>query len=84
MWGSKAHEFALVSWQSDLNPIWGQKIEGLVAKFENISCIEWPFLRAGLQLKLKGSAKLLEINRFPVYNFSMIQKLYRGYLAPFR
>ena len=36
MWGSKAHEFALVSWQSDLNPIWGQKIEGLVANFENI------------------------------------------------
>ena len=36
MWGSKAHDFVLIPWQSDLNPIWGQKIEGLVANFENI------------------------------------------------
>ena len=76
MWGSKAHEFALVSWQSDLNPIWGQKIEGLVANFENIFSIESPFVRAGFVLKLKDSVNLLEINRFPVYNFSLIQKLY--------
>ena len=45
MWGSKGHEFALVSWQSDLNPIWGQKIEGLVANFENIFSIESPFVQ---------------------------------------
>ena len=54
----------------------GQKIEGLVANFENIFSIESPFVRAGFVLKLKDSVNLLEINRFPVYNFSLIQKLY--------